>query len=518
MNKALKEKIIRSFSSVLPVTVIVLFISVFFVPMPVDTVMMFMSGAVLLIIGMGFFTLGADMAIKPMGEGIGIQLTKSSLLAVVIIISFVMGFIITVAEPDLQILIKQLPSLSPVELIITIASGVGVLLVAAVLRSLLKIRLSIMLIVCYVIIFVLSFIADEHYISIAFESGAIATGPVVVPFILAIGLGHATIRSDRDSLNDSFGMVALALTGPVIAILVLGLFHEPFGMDVNTAIPMDAATSRDVAKYFVMEMPHYITVVSLAMGCVVVCFIVFQLVSRRFHHHQFVRIMVGFLYTAIGLVFFLTGVNVGFIPVAMIIGSQLAASSINWVLIPLGALLGYFLVAAEPDVYILNKQVEEISEGSITPKMMYRGLAVAMSLAMAITMTRILLGIPIIWILLPGYTIALILTFFVPKIFSGIAFDSGAVCSGPISVTFLLPLALGVAEGTNMDMLSYGIGGIAIVALAPAIVIQIMGLIYQARTRQAAALTKAEAAYISAASAGEIIDWGGITVFKRAGK
>ena len=215
------------------------------------------------------------------------------------------------------------------------------------------------------------------------------------------------------------------------------------------------------------------------------------------------------------LVFFLTGVNVGFSPAALLVGSQLASSDINWVLIPLGAVIGYFLVAAEPDVYILNKQVEEISEGSITSKMMLSGLSIGMALAMTVTMVRILFGISLMWILIPGYIIALVLTFFVPKIFSGIAFDSGAVCSGPISVTFLLPLALGAAEGLGKDTMIYGIGVIAIVALTPTIVIQIMGLFYQAKSREAAALTNAEVAAISTALAGEIIDWGEIIEYKR---
>ena len=516
MNKVLKEKLMQAFSSVLPVTVIVLVISVIFVPeLSVAAVMIFLLGAAFLIVGMGFFTLGVDMAMRPMGEGIGVQLTKSSKLILVILVSFAMGIMITIAEPDLQVLAKQVPFIPTLKLILTVAAGVGVLLVTAVLRSLFRIKLSILLIIIYAIIFGLSFFANGRFIPVAFESGAIATGPIAVPFILAMGLGLAALRSDKDSLDDSFGMVALALTGPIIAMLILGTFYEPSEIKVDTAPIGDIETFRSAVSVFGAKLSVTLKEVSIAMGCVVLCFTVFQLISRRFHKHQLGRIAVGFIYTLIGLVFFLTGVNAGFSPVALVIGSKLAASSINWILIPIGAVIGYFLVAAEPDVYILNKQVEEISEGSITGKMMYKGLAVGMAAAIALTMTRILFGIPLLWILIPGFIFALALTFFVPKIFSGIAFDSGAVCSGPISVTFLLPLALGVAEGSNMDAMLYGIGVIAIIAMTPTIVIQIMGLIYQAKTKEAALLTNAEVAAISAVDTGEIIDWGDITIYKR---
>jgi hypothetical protein len=252
----------------------------------------------------------------------------------------------------------------------------------------------------------------------------------------------------------------------------------------------------------------------MALGAVVLCFVVFQLVSRRFHKHQLGRIAVGFLYTLIGLVLFLTGVNVGFFPVGQLLGSQLASSPFKWVLIPLGTVIGYFIIAAEPAVHVLNKQVEEISSGAITQKMMNRGLAVGMAAALTLTMIRILFSIPIMWILIPGYAFALILTFLVPRIFTGIAFDSGGVCSGPMSSTFLLPFAMGTCEGIGGNLLIDAFGIVAIVAMTPLIVIQMMGLLYQFRTKEAAILTEAQTAAISTASAGKIIDWGEITLFR----
>jgi hypothetical protein len=511
MNKVLKEKIMEAFSSVLPITAIVLIASVALAPMPSGTVLMFLAGAALLIIGMGFFTLGADMAMMPMGEGIGIQLTKSSKLALILLVSFVMGVIITIAEPDLQVLAKQVPSIPSFDLIITVAAGVGLFLVLAVLRTLLKIRLSVLLVIFYVITFVVAYFAPNTFIPVAFDSGGVTTGPITVPFILSMGVGVASIRSDKDSQDDSFGLVSLCSVGPILAVLLLGIFYKPGSAQVESHVVHQAATSRDVVKYFAIELPHYLADVLKALGAIVVFFIVFQLISRRYKKHQMARIAVGFFYTLIGLVVFLTGVNVGFIPVGQLLGSQLAASPLKWVLVPFGMLVGYFIVAAEPAVHVLNKQVEEISSGAITAKMMSQGLSIGMAAALAITMTRILLGIPIMWILIPGYAFALLLTFFVPRIFTGIAFDSGGVCSGPMTSTFLLPLAMGTCEGAGRDLMIDAFGIVAMVAMTPLIVIQMMGLVYLLRTRQAAALAEAQA--IGAASAGEIIDYGDITVF-----
>ena len=514
MNKVLKGKIMEAFTSVLPITAIVLIASVILVPMPSGTILMFLAGAALLIIGMGFFTLGADMAMMPMGEGIGIQLTKSTRLILMILVSFVMGMLITIAEPDLQVLGRQFPSIPSFDLIITVAVGVGIFLIIAVLRPLLKIRLSVLLVFFYIITFIAAYFAPNTFVAVGFDSGGVTTGPITVPFILAMGVGISSIRSDKNSQEDSFGLVALCSVGPILAVLLLGIFHKPGPAKVESYVFRDAATSRDVIKYFALELPRFFIDVLMALGAIVLCFVVFQLVTRRFKGHQIGRIAVGFLYTLVGLVLFLTGVNAGFIPVGQLLGSRLAASSFRWILIPLGTLVGYFIVAAEPAVHVLNKQVEEISSGAITQKMMNRGLAIGMAAALAITMTRILLGIPIMWILIPGYAFALALTFFVPRIFTGIAFDSGGVCSGPMSTTFLLPFAMGTCEGLGKNLMLDAFGIVAMVAMTPLIVIQIMGLLYQFRTKEAAALAEQQAAAFNTIAASRTIDWGAVTEFR----
>ncbi|MDR1400156.1 MAG: DUF1538 domain-containing protein [Treponema sp.] len=511
MNKILKEKIIEAFSSVMPITIIVLIVSVVLVPMPAGTILEFLCGAALLIIGMGFFTLGADMAMMPMGEGIGIQLTKTSNLFIVLAISFIMGVLITIAEPDLQVLAQQVPSINPsIMLVVTVALGVGLFLMIAVLRTLFKIRLSVLLIIFYVITFVLAFFTPDTFVPVAFDSGGVTTGPITVPFILAMGIGVAALRSDKESASDSFGLVALCSIGPIMAVLLLGIFFRPSSAEVGLSEVLLIETSRDVVESFALELPNYAEEVSMALAAIVLFFVLFQIISRRYKKHQIIRIAIGFIYTFVGLVVFLTGVNVGFIPVGQLLGKDLASSEIKWVLVPLSMLIGYYIVTAEPAVHVLKKQVEDISGGAISAKILARGLAVGMAAALGITMVRILLHIPIMYILVPGYAFALILTFFVPRIFTGIAFDSGGVCSGPLTSTFLLPLAMGVCEGSGGDLMREAFGIVAMVAMTPLIVIQAMGLVYGAKLKTVAveseaALAKARTG--SVALAGSITDY-----------
>jgi hypothetical protein len=270
--------------------------------------------------------------------------------------------------------------------------------------------------------------------------------------------------------------------------------------------------SRDVVKSFLVKLPEFAREVLLSMGAIVVCFIVFQLFSRRFKRHQLARMTVGFIYTCIGLILFLTGVNVGFIPVGQLLGAELSSAPFKWILVPLGAVIGYFIVIAEPAVHVLNKQVEEISSGAITQKHMKRGLAIGMAIALSITMVRILTGIPIMWILIPGYTFALILTFFVPPIFTGIAFDSGGVCSGPMTSTFLLPLAMGTCEGVGGNLMIDAFGIVAMVAMIPLVVIQLMGLVYKRKQEENAEALDEERARIGVTPE----EAGHITVFEDA--
>jgi hypothetical protein len=444
----------------------------------------------------------------PMGEGIGVQITKKGSVFLALIVSLIMGLIITIAEPDLAVLARQVPSIPGMTLIFTVAVGVGFFLAVSVLRIFIKVKLSVLLIFFYTIVFILVFFTPPNFVPVAFDSGGVTTGPITVPFILAMGIGVAALRTDRNSQDDSFGLVALCSIGPILAVLLLGIFFHPEGSNIESNIVPEVYTSQDVVEIFAVQFPNYALDVLKALGAILAFFLVFQVISRRFTRHQMARVIVGFFYTFIGLVVFLTGVNVGFIPVGQFLGFELASSTFKWILIPLGMLIGYFIVAAEPAVHVLNKQVEEISSGAISQKVMKRSLAIGMAAALGLTMLRILLGLPLMWIITPGYIIALVLTFFVPKIFTGIAFDSGGVCSGPMTSTFLLPMAMGTCEGTgSVNLMTDAFGMVAMVAMTPLIVIQIVGLIYRSKLNITDDGDKEELESIAQEDSGIIIEY-----------
>lgn len=479
MNPKLKEKIKESLSAVLPITGIVLLISVFLVPMELGSVVMFLTGAVMLIVGMGFFQLGAEMAMSPLGEGIGIQISRTRKAGIVVFISFVMGVMITISEPDLQVLAQQVPTIPNRVLILTVAVGVGIFLALAVIRIRYRICLSTLLFVFYIALIIISFFVPEEFLAVAFDSGGVTTGPITVPFIMALGVGLASMRSDKNSLGDSFGLVALSSVGPILAVLILGCFYKPSEAAYTVTDVADVVTTRDVVREFMKGMPVYAGEVMRSLLPILVVFIVFQVLARRYQRRQIIRIMVGFVYTYVGLVLFLCGVNTGFAPVGSYLGKELAGASFKWLLVPIGMLIGYYIVKAEPAIQVLNHQVENVTNGAISVKTMNQCMAIGVSISVGLAMLRVLLGIPIQWIIIPGYMIALVLSKFVPDIFVGIAFDSGGVASGPMTTTFLLPLSIGVCQAVGGNIMTDAFGVVALVALTPLMAVQIMGLVYK---------------------------------------
>lgn len=482
LNPKLKEKIMESLSAVLPISGIVLFISLLLVPMELGIVGMFLVGAIMLIFGMGLFQLGAEMSMTPIGEGIGARVSKSRHLILVIMIGFLMGVIITVSEPDLQVLAEQVPSVPNFVLILTVAIGVGIFLALAVVRILFKIDLSILLIVLYGILAIASLFVPKEFLAVAFDSGGVTTGPMTVPFIMAMGVGLASVRSDKNATSDSFGLVALSSVGPILAVLVLGCFFRPTEADYQGAGLLEVHTTRELAWVFVKEIPKYLWEVFISILPLMLVFLAFQLFSRRYPLRLVKRIVMGFIYTYLGLVLFLAGVNVGFAPTGEFIGQKLAGLPMKWILIPIGALIGYFIVKAEPAIQVLNHQVEGVTNGAVSVKTMNRSMSIGVAVSVALAMAKVLFSIPVYWILLPGYIIAFVLSRIVPKIFVGIAFDSGGVASGPMTTTFLLPLSMGVCEAVGGDLMADAFGVVALVALTPLITIQIMGLVYKIKT------------------------------------
>ena len=482
MNPKLREKTLESLAAVLPITGIMLMISILLIPLDLETMVMFLVGAVMLIFGMGFFQLGAEMSMTPIGEGLGVQMTKSKRFWTVLFIGFLMGVIITVSEPDLQVLAQQVQSVPNMTLILTVAVGVGLFLAVAIARIKYQIDLSRLLIVLYVLLIAVSFFVPREFLAVAFDSGGVTTGPMTVPFIMAMGVGLSTLRSDRNSASDSFGLVALSSIGPILAVLVLGCFFKPTESVYTLSTVPHVETTRDVVKVFVTELPHYVGEVCVSLLPIALVFVLFQLLTRRYQRRQVKRIVVGVVYTYIGLVLFLCGVNVGFAPVGAALGGALAGLSYNWVLVPIGMLIGYYIVKAEPAIQVLNHQVENVTDGAISVRAMNRSMSIGVAISIGLAMLRVLLNIPLQWIILPGYAIALVLSLFVPKIFVGIAFDSGGVASGPMTSTFLLPLSIGVCQALGGDLMTDAFGVVALVALTPLIAIQVMGVVYRLKT------------------------------------
>ncbi len=483
MNKKLILKTKESLSSVLPITIIVLVLNFTITPMPFVIRGLFLLGAFLLILGMGLFTLGADFAMMPMGEQIGGELVKSRKLFLLTGVSLVMGFLITMAEPDVRILAEQVPSVPNQIIILWVAGGVAIFLVLALLRILFQWRLSYMLIGLYLSAFILSAFAPDNFLPIAFDSGGVTTGPISAPFIIALGVGVSSVRGGRSSHDDSFGLVAFGSVGPIIAIAVLGLIYKPSSHFEESAVMPAAHDIGDLLMLFRDSLPFYMKEVALALLPIIVIFMLFQFVALKLPKSQLIKMSVGSIYTYLGMVLFLTGANVGFMPAGNYIGQFLGDLHYNWILIPLGMTMGFFNVRAEPAVHILNDEIEYMTGGAISKGAMLWGMSIGVAISTGLAMLRILYGINILYILIPGYVLALGLTFFVPKIFTAIAFDSGGVSAGPMTATFLLPFALGACEAIDGNTLTDAFGVVAMVAMSPLVTIQIMGLIYKIKIR-----------------------------------
>ncbi len=484
-HNLLQDKFREALTSVLPITLIVMALCFTISPIPNNMLMSFLTGAALLIIGMAFFTLGADTAMTPIGTKVGSCITKSRKLWLIVFVSFLLGVIITISEPDLQVLANQVPTIPNLVLIGTVALGVGVFLVIAMLRILFGISLNTLLIGFYIIVFGIAMLVPKNFWAVAFDSGGVTTGPMTVPFIMALGVGVSSIRSDRHAGDDSFGLVALCSIGPILAVLVLGLLYPTEGAYIPVEIP-EMQDSQDMILLFVQGLPQYAEEVAIALAPIVVFFFLFNALYIKLSKRQLISISIGLVFTYVGLVLFLTGVNVGFMPVGNYIGSLIGKLSYNWILIPIAMLIGYYIVQAEPAVHVLNKQVEDLTAGSIPAKAMELSLSIGVAASLALAMVRVLTGISVMYFLVPGYVLALGLSFFTPKIFTAIAFDSGGVASGPMTATFLLPFAMGACEaiGGADRIVTDAFGVVAMVAMTPLVTIQLLGVAYRLRKKK----------------------------------
>lgn len=480
---AVTEKIKESARSVLPIVIIVTLLCFSIAPINTDLMLNFFIGTVMVVIGIGLFSLGADTSMIKIGNKIGTALTKTKKLPLIVLVSFAFGFAVTIAEPDLQVLAETVPHINNTVLLITVGVGVGFFLAVCMVRILTGLKMRWLLIAFYAVVFILAGFTDDRFLSIAFDSGGVTTGPMTVPFILALGVGVSNIRSDDKAEADSFGLVALSSIGPILAVLVLGFFY-PGGDTVTEVNVLSFGSTGEIGKIYLTELPRYMGEVALSLLPIVGIFLLLQLLILKISRRSLAKICVGLVYTYVGLVLFLTGVNVGFSSLGSVLGAALAEDWTKYIMIPLAMIFGWFIISAEPAVTVLENQIEEVSAGAIPGKAIKLSLSAAIAVAMGIAMLRVMTGVSILWFLVPGYTIALILSFFVPDIYTAIAFDSGGVASGPMTATFMLQFFIGASIALGGDVLKDAFGAVAMVAMMPLITIQTVGIFYTIRDRK----------------------------------
>ena len=472
------EKIKEALISALPITAIVYIMALtpLFDFSKVELIT-FSVGAVLLVLGIGLFSLGADLAMTPMGTHVGSGLSKQRKLGLLLSVCFVLGMLITIAEPDLQVLANQVSAvMNGTLLVYTVGVGVGAFLLVAILKIVFKKALSNILMLFYMLLFMLALLlvlsGNEALLPLAFDSGGVTTGPITVPFIMALGVGISSILGDRKSQENSFGLVALCSVGPIMAVLVLGIFSTN---DLTYQIP-DYTVSSDIAGAFIHTFGHTAKEVALALGMIVAFFLVCQVIFLKLSFKRLKRIAVGVVFTYVGLVIFLTGVNVGFMPMGYKLGYALAQGNSTFLII-FGLVTGVLVVLAEPAIHVLNVQVEDVTGGSISKKSMMLGLCIGVGAAIGLSMIRIVFDFSLIYYVIPGYFISLALSLFVPPVYTAVAFDSGGVASGPMTSGFILPFAIGACvsmQGADA-VLRDAFGVVALVAMAPLITIQLLG-------------------------------------------
>ncbi len=487
--------------SVLPVMAIVLLLGLTIVPLDKYLLARFVVGGLLLIIGLTIFLLGVDLGIQPMGERCGAELTKKRSLTLLLIVAFIIGFIVTAAEPDIQVFGDQVQKLftfvNKLGITFVIAGGIGLFIMLGLLRTVLNLSLKWTFFIAYTVLFIVSLFAPKSFIGIAFDSGGATTGPMTVPFIMALGLGVSSVRDDDDN---SFGLTGICSIGPVMAVLIYSIFLKKLIVSTgsvqavnNLANLTDAALPKlslfaKIFSPFALAAGHVFREALFSIAPLFALFIFFQLLLLKMTGRQVIRIIIGFIYAFIGLTIFLIGVSGGFSQTGAALGQKLGALAVTrggiWylLLIVTGLLLGAIIVCAEPAVWVLSEQVETVSGGTIKRKVLLIFLSVGTAAAIALAMLRSVIGFKLSYILIPGYIIAMLLMIFCPSLFSGIAFDSGGVASGPLTSTFVLSFTLGAAASGNGNNDSFGV--IALVAMMPLIAIQIMGIIFRMKQRK----------------------------------
>lgn len=505
MNILLKLK--ETVSSVLPIMLIVLVLGLTVAPLGGSLIARFLVGGVLLILGLTLFLAGVDIGIIPIGERSGAALTSKRNLPLLLSVSFLIGVMVTIAEPDVQVLATQIKGVSAGvnrwALVAMIAIGVGLFVMLGLIRTILSLKLKYILVISYILVFVLAFVCPVEFQGVAFDAGGATTGPMTVPFILALGVGVAAVRSKGDSSKnhegDSFGLTGIASVGPVAAVCLYGILLKLNGGSATEAIESVSQNAESVSQVasdpglsiFVSLIPSVLKEVSLALMPLLIMFIAFQIFLLKMPPVQVHNMIIGVFYSFIGLVVFLIGVQGGFMPAGERLGQVLGSFAVekggiwSFLLVIIGMVFGAVVVCAEPAVWVLTEQVEGVSGGTIKRKIMLIALSSGVAIAIGLSMLRILCGFSLWFVLVPGYVLALFLTIFCPDMFTGIAFDSGGVASGPMTSTFILSFTLGAAVSCGGNAATDAFGVIALVAMTPLIAIQVLGIIFKTENKKA---------------------------------
>ena len=478
MQKALLQKIKESVFSVMPVVAIVLVAACTpLINLSGKEIIVFAVCSVVLVIGISLFNLGADMAMTPMGEYVGTGLTRTGNLKVLLIVCFFLGLLVTIAEPDLSVLAAQVSAvMNGTVLIVAVGVGVGLFLLIGVLKMVFKKSLASLLMLFYMLLFSLSALLIETgrtaFLPLSFDSGGVTTGPITVPFIMALGVGIATTIGGHDANENSFGLIALCSVGPMLAVILLSLTSNGTLTYSLADYSIDSMLSTGIISILGAKALEVVK----ALALIVAFFMILDLAVLKLPMKRIVRIIIGIAYTFIGLVIFLTAVEIGFMPIGFAIGTELAGEGTIVIAIA-GFVLGFVVVLAEPAVHVLKKQVEEITGGAVTQRAMMLALSIGVGVSICLSMIRIVVGFSLLYYLIPGYFISLLLSLFVPKLYTAIAFDSGGVASGPLTSSFILPLAIGACSLINgeQSVLGLAFGVVAMVAMTPLITIQALG-------------------------------------------
>jgi len=480
MRDIIKEKVSESMLAVLPICVMILLLHFTIAPLKSELLAMMFVGMAMLFVGMILFSIGVELSLLPIGEHVGSALIASRKLPLIIVVLFIFGFVVTAAEPDLFVLAHQVGSIPDLTLIIGISVGVGLFLILAVLRILFRWRLGRVLAIIYPLAFCIAIFASD-YLAIAVDAAAVTTGPVTVPFLLAIGGGFAAATSGRNAEEDNFGISSICSVGPIMTVLIMGMFFVPTDTQYLGQPEIAGEGARTVFAIFADGLWHSLKDVIMITIPIVSIFLLFQVVKLKLSKTELMKIFVGIIYLMIGLTVFLAGVNNGFMPAATAFGEAIGALEYNWIVIPIAFVIGAGVLLAEPTAYVLVKRVVDITNGAISRSMMLFGMATGVGIAMSLAMVRVLTGMSIWWLLIPGYAISLTLTFIVPNIFVGIGFDAGEVATGAMSAAFVLPFALGFGKLTSVD--AFGIVGLS--TMLPPIVVQSIGLLYNIKLKRA---------------------------------